>query len=68
MKIIIPAAGIGSRISVISKERPKALTPINGRPALHFILSEIRDTFDDVFIDIIIGYKGEQIVDFCKWA
>jgi dTDP-glucose pyrophosphorylase len=66
MKIIIPAAGLGTRISSVSKERPKALTPVNGRPALHFILSEIQDTFEEFEIDIVIGYKGEQIVDFCK--
>lgn len=66
MRIIIPAAGLGTRISAISKERPKALTPINGRPALHFIISEIKNIFKDPKIEIIIGHKGEQIIDFCK--
>lgn len=66
MRIIIPAAGLGSRIISVSKEKPKALTPINGRPALHFILSEIKSTFDEIDVEIIIGHKGEQIIDFCE--
>jgi len=65
MKSIILAAGIGSRLSPITSEKPKALIEINGKPILSYMINSLRK-FGINNIVICVGYKSEQIVNFCK--
>ncbi len=65
MKAIILAAGIGSRLKPITNSKPKTLVEVNGKPMLGYILdsliySDIKD------IIICVGYKSEQIINYCK--
>ncbi len=39
-KIVIPAAGIGSRFLPLTKAIPKEMIPLNEKPAMHFIAEE----------------------------
>ena len=40
MKAIIPAAGLGTRLFPITKAIPKELLPIEGKPAIQWVLEE----------------------------
>ena len=65
MKVIIPVAGLGSKLRPHTHTQPKALVPVAGKP----ILSHIVDTLieaglrDFVFI---IGYLGDKIEEYVK--
>lgn len=65
MEAIILAAGIGSRLAPITDELPKALVPVNSKPILQF---QIESYFEAGInkINIVVGYKGEQIENFIK--
>lgn len=39
-KVVIPAAGIGSRFLPLTKSIPKEMIPLNEKPAMHFIAQE----------------------------
>jgi glucose-1-phosphate thymidylyltransferase len=41
MKILILAAGYGTRLAAIAKDTPKPLLPINGKPMINFIIDEL---------------------------
>ena len=43
MKILILAAGYGTRLYAIVKDRPKALLDINGKPLINYILEKIQN-------------------------
>jgi UTP--glucose-1-phosphate uridylyltransferase len=40
LSLVIPAAGIGSRLFPVTWAVPKELLPINNKPALHYVLME----------------------------
>jgi len=63
--IIIPTAGLGSRMGNYTKDLNKAMLPYRDKP----IISHIIDQFphDSKFI-IPVGYLAEQVMDFCKLA
>ena len=65
--ILIPAAGLGSRLKNFTKTRPKPLVKINGREILywqiHYLLKskiKIKD------FHVIVGYKKKQTINFFK--
>ena len=63
MKVIIPAAGYGTRMRPHTHTRPKPLVPVAGRPSLAFVL----DAFEPLKIDeiiIIVGRMGEQMEEY----
>lgn len=64
-KVLIPAAGIGSRLGEITKYINKALVSIGTKPAL----ARIIDMFpEDTEIVIPVGYKGNLIREFVTLA
>jgi len=65
MKCAILAAGKGLRMRPLTEHTPKPLILVNNKPFLEYLLNNIyKAGFDD--IAIIIGYKGEQIVEWCR--
>jgi glucose-1-phosphate thymidylyltransferase len=52
LKAIIPAAGYGTRLHPLTKDTPKALIEIGGKPVLEHVLGKIEalDEVDSVFI------------------
>jgi len=54
MKGIILAAGYATRLYPLTKDRPKALLPVSGRPILDYIADEM-DTIDDLDQTVIIS-------------
>lgn len=66
MKIVIPAAGTGRRLSPHIFTRPKPMVCIAGKPIIGHIL-DILDRLKDIEnaqIIIIVGYKKEQIISY----
>ena len=64
MKIIILAAGIGSRLNAADDHLPKSLTQLeNGVSILQYQLDTLASVFslEDVFI--VVGYKKEVVLD-----
>lgn len=61
--VIIPTAGLGSRLGKLSEDLNKSLLPYKFKP----VIANIIDQFpkDTRFI-IPVGYKAEQVKDFCQ--
>ncbi|MFC2150320.1 sugar phosphate nucleotidyltransferase [Calditrichota bacterium] len=64
MKVIIPAAGFGSRLRPHTFTTPKILLPVAGRPIVAHILDQVIAAGADE-INIIVGHLGEQVR---KWV
>ncbi len=41
LPVVIPCAGLGSRLGALTRDCPKELLPIGGKPALHGVLLEL---------------------------
>ena len=65
MKIIIPVAGIGSKLRPHTHTQPKALVPVAGKPILSHIVDYLIEGGNKEFI-FIIGYLGDKIEDYVK--
>ena len=63
--VIIPTAGLGSRMGNYTQNLNKALLPYKEKPVLGHIIENFPK--DTKFI-IPLGYLKEQITDFCKVA
>ncbi len=65
MKIIIPVAGIGSKLRPHTHTQPKALVPVAGKPILSHIVDHlVANGFNDFIF--VIGYLGDKIEDYIK--
>lgn len=63
MQAVILAGGLGTRLGVRTRDVPKALLPVAGRPFLAWLLEALtRSGLSQVVL--CIGHHGEQIVDF----
>ena len=63
LRVIIPAAGKGTRLSINENDAPKAMRICGGRPLLETVLKNVdfirpEDTY------IVVGYKKECITDY----
>ena len=67
MKAIILAAGLGSRLGKITKEKPKSLIKIGGQTILKRLINQL-ELLGIKNINIICGYKKKKIdVEFPKY-
>jgi NDP-sugar pyrophosphorylase family protein len=65
MKVVILAAGLGTRLRPLTYKIPKPLVPILGKPFLEYVLNNFIQAGYDDFI-IVAHYKIEQINNFVK--
>ena len=65
MKVIIPAAGYGTRMRPHTHTRPKPLVPVAGRPSLDFVLDALEPLQIEELI-FIVGKMGEQMEEHVK--
>lgn len=63
MEAIIFAAGFGTRLGVLTKDKPKALMEVAGKTLLEHNIGYLRKYGVSRFI-INVHYKAEQIIDF----
>lgn len=65
MKAVILAAGKGVRMLPLTRDKPKPLIEVDGKPFLMHLLERLHEAgFEDKDIAIIVGYKGEKIEEF----
>jgi len=62
MKAIILAAGLGTRMKDLTKDTPKPMLPIKGKPKLAYSLEILPEEITEVIF--IVGYLQEQIREF----
>ncbi len=62
MDAIILAGGKGTRLSGIVNNTPKPLAPVNGRPFLDILLSQLNSFVFIKKVVLAIGYKSEMII------
>jgi glucose-1-phosphate thymidylyltransferase len=65
VKVIIPVAGVGSKLRPHTHTQPKSLIPVAGKPILAHIIDYLHGLGFDEFI-FVIGYMGEKIEDFIQ--
>lgn len=63
MKVIVPVAGIGSKLRPHTHTQPKALVPVAGKPILSHLVDQLLGQGAEEFI-FIIGYLGDKIEDY----
>ncbi|UCB53062.1 MAG: NTP transferase domain-containing protein [Candidatus Zixiibacteriota bacterium] len=63
MKVIIPVAGIGTRLRPHTYSVPKVLLQVAGKPMLAHILDNVRRLKPEKVV-FIIGFLGDQIVQY----
>ncbi len=62
MKVVILAAGVGSRLRPETDDKPKAMIRINGKPLVQYQVESVRKVgFKDEEIFVLGGYKMERI-------
>lgn len=65
MKVVIPVAGIGSRLRPHTHTQPKALVPVAGKPILSYIVEHMLELGLTDFV-FVIGYLGDKIEEFIR--
>lgn len=65
MKLVIPMAGLGTRMRPHTWARPKPLLPVAGRPILAHILERFRGLPIEQYV-FIVGWLGEQIRSYAE--
>lgn len=63
MQVVIPVAGIGSRLRPHTHTQPKSLIPVAGKPILAHIIQPLLDAGFRDFV-FIIGYLGDKIEEY----
>jgi NDP-sugar pyrophosphorylase family protein len=64
MKAIILAAGEGVRMRPLTLNKPKPLLEVGRKTILEQIVSRLPNEVDELIL--VVGYLGQQIIDFCK--
>lgn len=68
LKIVIPMAGLGTRLRPHTWSKPKQLVSVAGKPVLGHVLDTLSTVPDPTHIELIniVGYLGEQIESFME--
>ncbi|MEI0492648.1 sugar phosphate nucleotidyltransferase [Brachyspira intermedia] len=64
MKVIIPAAGEGTRLKPHTITKPKPILPIAGATIIDFIMTEISSIQDLEEVIFIVGYLKDQMIEY----
>jgi UDP-N-acetylglucosamine diphosphorylase / glucose-1-phosphate thymidylyltransferase / UDP-N-acetylgalactosamine diphosphorylase / glucosamine-1-phosphate N-acetyltransferase / galactosamine-1-phosphate N-acetyltransferase len=63
MKVVIMAAGKGTRMLPLTEDIPKVLVEVNNKPFLYYLIKNLQKAGYNDFC-IIAGYKKEKIIEF----
>ncbi len=64
-KVVIAAAGRGTRMLDLSKNKPKHLIEVCGHPFLYYLLNNLLEAGYEELI-LVVGYKNEKIKEYLK--
>jgi choline kinase len=64
MKVIILAAGRGSRLGKLTEDYPKCFTVYRGKSLISWILESVTQYFDLKDINIVVGYRSMDFASF----
>jgi len=64
-KVVIAAAGQGTRMSQLTKDKSKHLIEVNGKPFLSYVLDNLLKADYDNFY-LVVGYEGRLVEQFLK--
>ena len=63
MQAIILAAGEGTRVRPLTRNRPKAMIPVANRPIIEYVIDAIlKNGIRDIVV--VVGYRKEQVARF----
>lgn len=65
MKAMILAAGLGTRMGELTKDKPKALVPVNGVPMLGMLIERLKKQGIHKFM-VNVHHFGQQVIDFIE--
>ena len=65
LKVIIPSAGLGTRLRPVTERIPKALIHVADKPIIGHILSLVRH-LEIRHAILVVGYLGEEIVKYAS--
>ncbi|MEW5874154.1 MAG: sugar phosphate nucleotidyltransferase [Candidatus Zixiibacteriota bacterium] len=66
INIIIPAAGVGTRLRPHTHSAPKALLQVAGKPILGHILDRLTKLEQRGTISLVVGFLAEQIENYVR--
>jgi len=67
LKIVIPAAGQGTRLRPHTHTLPKVMLPVAGRPIIGHILADVAALGPDE-VRLVVGYRGDTVEDYARRA
>lgn len=67
MKIVIPAAGQGTRLRPHTHTLPKVMLPVAGRPIIGHILADVAALGPDE-VRLVVGYRGDTVEEYARRA
>ncbi|MFN0213535.1 MAG: sugar phosphate nucleotidyltransferase [Saprospiraceae bacterium] len=65
MKVLIPVAGVGTRLRPHTYTQPKPLMPVAGKPIICFIVDKLVEAGIRDFV-FVIGYLGDKVRHFIE--
>jgi glucose-1-phosphate thymidylyltransferase len=63
MRVVLPVAGIGTRLRPLTDHVPKVLLPVAGEPVLGHILRSL-EAAHPTDVRLVVGYRAEQVRDY----
>lgn len=67
MKIVIPAAGQGTRLRPHTHTLPKVMLPVAGRPIIGHILADVAG-LEPEEVRLVVGYRGDTVEAYARRA
>lgn len=65
MKIIVPAAGQGTRLRPHTHTLPKVMLPVAGKPIIGHILSDVA-ALGATSVRLVVGYRGDVLAEYAN--
>lgn len=65
MRVIIPVAGVGSRLRPHTHSSPKVLLPVAGKPIIDHVLQPVAQLNPEEVL-FVVGYMGEEIQNYVQ--
>ncbi len=63
MRVVLPVAGIGTRLRPLTDHVPKVLLPVAGEPVLGHILRSLQAA-RPTDVRLVVGYRADQVRDY----